>query len=65
MQETRRYKELIKTPMDLAIVKKKLSKSQDGEYYTGPDGFVMDVRLIFYNCAKYYKVNLSLYETSR
>ncbi|XP_010793777.1 transcription intermediary factor 1-alpha isoform X2 [Notothenia coriiceps] len=54
--ETRRYKELIKTPMDLSIVKKKLeSKAQGGEGYSGPDGFVADVRLIFLNCAKYYK----------
>ncbi|XP_068442318.1 transcription intermediary factor 1-alpha isoform X2 [Clinocottus analis] len=54
--ETRRYKELIKTPMDLSIVKKKLElKSQEGECYNGPEGFVTDVRLIFFNCAKYYK----------
>uniref|UniRef100_A0A8D0DDH4 RING-type E3 ubiquitin transferase n=1 Tax=Sander lucioperca TaxID=283035 RepID=A0A8D0DDH4_SANLU len=53
---TKRYKELIKTPMDLSIVKKKLeSKSQEGECYSSPDGFVADVRLIFFNCAKYYK----------
>lgn len=44
--------------MDLSIVKKKLeSKAQGGEGYSGPDGFVADVRLIFLNCAKYYKVN--------
>ncbi|XP_059181638.1 transcription intermediary factor 1-alpha isoform X2 [Centropristis striata] len=54
--ETRRYKELIKTPMDLSIVKKKLeSKSQEGECYNDPEGFVADIRLIFFNCAKYYK----------
>ncbi|XP_039998151.1 transcription intermediary factor 1-alpha isoform X2 [Xiphias gladius] len=54
--ETRRYKELIKTPMDLSIVKRKLgSKSKDGECYSSPEGFVADVRLIFFNCAKYYK----------
>ncbi|KAM4570038.1 transcription intermediary factor 1-alpha isoform 2-T2 [Odontesthes bonariensis] len=52
--ETRRYKELIKTPMDLSIVKKKL-ESKDGEGYVDPEGFVADVRLIFFNCAKYYK----------
>ncbi|XP_035535759.1 LOW QUALITY PROTEIN: transcription intermediary factor 1-alpha-like [Morone saxatilis] len=54
--ETRRYKELIKTPMDLSIVKRKLeSKSREGECYSSPEGFVSDVRLIFFNCAKYYK----------
>uniref|UniRef100_A0A3B4FF04 RING-type E3 ubiquitin transferase n=1 Tax=Pundamilia nyererei TaxID=303518 RepID=A0A3B4FF04_9CICH len=53
---TRRYKELIKTPMDLSIVKRKLeSKAKDGESYVSPEGFVADVRLIFFNCAKYYK----------
>ncbi|CAJ1055055.1 transcription intermediary factor 1-alpha isoform X3 [Xyrichtys novacula] len=54
--ETRRYKELIKTPMDLSIVKKKLeSKLKDGELYSSPEEFVADIRLIFTNCAKYYK----------
>nr|XP_046234354.1 transcription intermediary factor 1-alpha isoform X2 [Scatophagus argus] len=54
--ETRRYKELIKTPMDLSIVKRKLeSKSKESECYSGPEGFVADIRLIFFNCAKYYK----------
>ncbi|XP_029350803.1 transcription intermediary factor 1-alpha isoform X2 [Echeneis naucrates] len=52
--ETRRYKELIKTPMDLSIVKKKL-ELKDGECYNSPEGFVADIRLIFFNCAKYYK----------
>ncbi|XP_041819530.1 transcription intermediary factor 1-alpha isoform X1 [Chelmon rostratus] len=54
--ETRRYKELIKTPMDLSIVKRRLeSKSREDEGYSRPEGFVADVRLIFFNCAKYYK----------
>ncbi|XP_044199814.1 transcription intermediary factor 1-alpha isoform X5 [Thunnus albacares] len=54
--ETRRYKELIKTPMDLSIVKRKLeAKLKEGECYVSPEGFVADVRLIFLNCAKYYK----------
>ncbi|XP_038130457.1 transcription intermediary factor 1-alpha isoform X2 [Cyprinodon tularosa] len=52
--ETRRYKELIKTPMDLSIVKKKL-ESKEGECYLCPESFVSDIRLIFFNCAKYYK----------
>uniref|UniRef100_A0A672Z4H3 RING-type E3 ubiquitin transferase n=1 Tax=Sphaeramia orbicularis TaxID=375764 RepID=A0A672Z4H3_9TELE len=53
---TKRYKELITTPMDLSIVKRKLeSKSKEGECYDCPEDFVSDVRLIFSNCAKYYK----------
>ncbi|KAG7496104.1 transcription intermediary factor 1-alpha-like isoform X1 [Solea senegalensis] len=56
--ETKRYKELIKTPMDLSIVKRRLQlKSKDGESYSSPEGFVTDVRLIFFNCAKYYKAS--------
>lgn len=56
-QETKRYKELIKTPMDLSMVKKKLeAKAPGSESYIVPEGFVADVRLIFSNCAKYYKV---------
>lgn len=46
--------------MDLSIVKRKLeSKSREGEGYGSPEGFVTDVRLIFFNCAKYYKVSNS------
>lgn len=43
--------------MDLSIVKKKL-EAKDGESYVSPEVFVADVRLIFFNCAKYYKVGL-------
>ncbi|KAF7648710.1 hypothetical protein LDENG_00152880 [Lucifuga dentata] len=54
--ETKRYKELIKTPMDLSLVKRKLeAKSKESEGYVSAEGFVSDVRLIFSNCAKYYK----------
>ncbi|XP_036976804.1 transcription intermediary factor 1-alpha isoform X1 [Acanthopagrus latus] len=56
--ETRRYKELIKTPMDLSIVKRRLeSKLGEAECYSCPEGFVADIRLIFINCAKYYKAS--------
>lgn len=50
--------------MDLSIVKKKLeSKSPEGDGYSGPEECVADIRLIFFNCAKYYKVNLTLQGT--
>lgn len=56
--ESRRYKELIKTPMDLSIVKKKLeAKSSDSKSYSTSEDFVSDIRLMFSNCAKYYKAN--------
>lgn len=54
--ESKRYKELIQTPMDLSIVKKRLeAKSTDSESYSSPEDFVSDIRLMFSNCAKYYK----------
>ncbi|XP_054609297.1 transcription intermediary factor 1-alpha isoform X2 [Dunckerocampus dactyliophorus] len=52
--DSKRYKELIKTPMDLSTIKKKL-ETCEAEPYVTPEGFVADIRLIFINCAKYYK----------
>lgn len=63
IQETKRYKELIKTPMDLSIVKRKLG-SKENERYVHPEGYVADIRLIFINCAKYYKVSVTLQRCS-
>ncbi|XP_049616802.1 transcription intermediary factor 1-alpha isoform X1 [Syngnathus scovelli] len=54
--ESKKYKEVITKPMDLSLVKKKLEgKTSDGKRYVTPEEFVADVRLIFMNCAKYYK----------
>lgn len=48
--------------MDLSIVKRKLeTKLKQGEHYVSPEGIVADIRLIFFNCAKYYKVTTSFY----
>ncbi|XP_077449459.1 transcription intermediary factor 1-alpha isoform X2 [Stigmatopora argus] len=56
--ESKRYKEVIGNPMDLSLIKKKLEwKARDGERYHAPEDFVADVRLIFMNCAKYYKAS--------
>ncbi|XP_061770492.1 transcription intermediary factor 1-alpha isoform X1 [Nerophis ophidion] len=52
--ESKKYKELIKTPMDLSMIKKKLG-TFEVDPYSAPEGFVADMRLIFRNCAKYYK----------
>uniref|UniRef100_A0A2L2YDA5 Bromodomain-containing protein 2 n=1 Tax=Parasteatoda tepidariorum TaxID=114398 RepID=A0A2L2YDA5_PARTP len=43
------YHEVIKHPMDLGTIKKKL----DNHEYKSPDEFAGDVRLIFTNCYKY------------
>ncbi|XP_044189308.1 bromodomain-containing protein 3-like isoform X2 [Thunnus albacares] len=43
------YHDIIKYPMDLSTVKKKM----DGQEYQDAQGFAADVRLIFSNCYKY------------
>lgn len=43
--------------MDLSIIKKKLESQDDGSY-VNPEELVTDIRLIFFNCAKYYKVGV-------
>jgi hypothetical protein len=45
------YPEIVKTPMDLGTVKRKL---ENGEYdEVGPSGFVADAQLAFENCLLY------------
>ncbi|XP_064425298.1 E3 ubiquitin-protein ligase TRIM33 isoform X2 [Latimeria chalumnae] len=46
------YYKIIKKPMDLSLVKKKLQKKHSLHYQTAND-FVADVRLVFKNCAKF------------
>ncbi|KAH0518404.1 E3 ubiquitin-protein ligase TRIM33 [Microtus ochrogaster] len=46
------YYKIIKKPMDLSTVKKKLQKKHS-QHYQIPDDFVADVRLIFKNCARF------------
>ncbi|XP_030628991.1 transcription intermediary factor 1-alpha [Chanos chanos] len=48
------YSKIIKTPMDLSIVKSKLESRQSPAYKRTED-FVADVRLIFKNCATFHK----------
>lgn len=43
--------------MDLSMARKKL-ESKEGDSYSNPESFVADIRLIFSNCTKYYKVNI-------
>ncbi|XP_056311158.1 transcription intermediary factor 1-alpha [Danio aesculapii] len=45
------YSEIIKTPMDLSVVRSKL----EGGQYKSTEDFVADVRLIFKNCATFHK----------
>ncbi|KAM5182064.1 E3 ubiquitin-protein ligase TRIM33 isoform 3-T3 [Mantella aurantiaca] len=46
------YYKIIKKPMDLSMVKKKLQKKHSQHYQT-PEDFVSDVRLIFKNCERF------------
>ncbi len=46
------YSEIIKTPMDLSVIRSKLEDSN----YKSTEDFVEDVRLIFKNCATFHKV---------
>ncbi|KAM4675132.1 transcription intermediary factor 1-alpha isoform 2-T2 [Discoglossus pictus] len=46
------YYKIIKTPMDLSAIKRKL-QSNGSPHYTCPGEFVFDVRLIFRNCAEF------------
>uniref|UniRef100_A0A8C5LNG9 E3 ubiquitin-protein ligase TRIM33 n=1 Tax=Leptobrachium leishanense TaxID=445787 RepID=A0A8C5LNG9_9ANUR len=46
------YYKIIKKPMDLSTVKKKLQKKHSQHYQT-PENFVADVRLIFKNCERF------------
>lgn len=49
------YSAIIKTPMDLSVVRRKLQLKQSPSYKK-PDDFVADIRLMFKNCAKFHKV---------
>ncbi|KAL2102273.1 hypothetical protein ACEWY4_001441 [Coilia grayii] len=48
------YNEIIKSPMDLSVIRRKLQLKQS-PFYKRPDDFVADIRLIFQNCAKFHK----------
>ncbi|KAG8438451.1 hypothetical protein GDO86_008942 [Hymenochirus boettgeri] len=48
----RHYYQIIKRPMDLSIVLKKLQK-RNIPHYSAPEELVYDIRLMFWNCAKF------------
>ncbi|XP_062852518.1 transcription intermediary factor 1-alpha isoform X2 [Trichomycterus rosablanca] len=53
------YSEIIKTPMDLSIVKSKLEGRGSASYRSTKD-FVVDIRLIFKNCATFHKEDVEM-----
>lgn len=50
------YYKIIKHPMDLTQVKRKLQRKHP-LHYKSPKEFVCDVRLVFSNCAKFNEVS--------
>lgn len=50
------YYKIIKKPMDLKKVKRKL-QVQSSQHYKSAQEFVSDMRLVFSNCAKYNEVS--------
>uniref|UniRef100_A0A669EMZ5 E3 ubiquitin-protein ligase TRIM33 n=1 Tax=Oreochromis niloticus TaxID=8128 RepID=A0A669EMZ5_ORENI len=57
------YYKIIKQPMDLKKVKKKL-QLRNSQYYQSVQEFVSDIRLVFKNCAKYNEVSSMSLETA-
>ncbi|KFO96784.1 Tripartite motif-containing protein 66, partial [Calypte anna] len=60
----RHYYQIIKRPMDLSIIRKKLEK-KDEFHYSAPEELVTDVRLMFWNCAKFNYVDSEVAEAGR
>ncbi|KAE8606060.1 hypothetical protein XENTR_v10010587 [Xenopus tropicalis] len=48
----RHYYQIIKRPMDLSIIRKKLQR-RNIPHYSAPEELVYDIRLMFWNCAKF------------
>ncbi|NXV11809.1 TRI66 protein, partial [Cepphus grylle] len=60
----RHYYQIIKRPMDLSIIRKKLQK-KDKSHYSAPEELVTDVRLMFWNCAKFNYPDSEVAEAGR
>lgn len=57
--QARHYYQIIKRPMDLSVIRAKLSK-RNTQSYNSPHEFVADVYLMFRNCAKFNYVSRNL-----
>ncbi|XP_025960241.2 tripartite motif-containing protein 66 isoform X1 [Dromaius novaehollandiae] len=60
----RHYYQIIKRPMDLSVIRKKLQK-KDKSHYLAPEELVTDVRLMFWNCAKFNYPDSEVAEAGR
>ncbi|CAI9567719.1 unnamed protein product [Staurois parvus] len=55
---------IIKRPMDLSIIRKKLQK-RNIPHYSAPEELVSDIRLMFWNCAKFNYEDSEVAEAGR
>nr|DBA17664.1 TPA: hypothetical protein GDO54_003079 [Pyxicephalus adspersus] len=60
----RHYYQIIKRPMDLSIIRKKLQK-RNIPHYSTPEELVSDIRLMFWNCAKFNYEDSEVAEAGR
>ncbi|XP_009903422.2 tripartite motif-containing protein 66 [Dryobates pubescens] len=60
----RHYYQIIKRPMDLSIIRNKLQKKSKS-HYSAPEELVTDVRLMFWNCAKFNYPDSEVAEAGR
>ncbi|XP_071987855.1 tripartite motif-containing protein 66 isoform X1 [Engystomops pustulosus] len=60
----RHYYQIIKRPMDLSIIRKKLQKRHI-PHYSAPEELVSDIRLMFWNCAKFNYEDSEVAEAGR
>ncbi|XP_053925089.1 tripartite motif-containing protein 66 [Cuculus canorus] len=60
----RHYYQIIKRPMDLSTIRKKLQK-KDKYHYSSPEELVTDVHLMFWNCAKFNYPDSEVAEAGR
>ncbi|XP_074853797.1 tripartite motif-containing protein 66 [Carettochelys insculpta] len=60
----RHYYQIIKRPMDLSVMRQKLQK-KDKSHYSSPEELVTDVRLMFWNCAKFNYPDSEVAEAGR
>lgn len=54
--QARHYYQIIKRPMDLSTIRKKLQR-KDKLHYSTSEELVADVRLMFWNCATFNYVS--------
>nr|XP_033784791.1 tripartite motif-containing protein 66 isoform X2 [Geotrypetes seraphini] len=60
----RHYYQIIKRPVDLSTIRRKLQK-KNRKHYSSPEELVLDMRLMFWNCAKFNYPDSEVAEAGR